>query len=144
MREYRFRDAQGGAGGVTIGDASAGSDYHDNRSRQHPGNRGGVNAGRDLTVGRPSLGQDLELLSQALAELRLTTAERKQAARQLHAARNATDANDRARIGGHLHSFAELLNNAGALATAGTSVVDALTRIGRWLGPLGAAVLAQL
>jgi hypothetical protein len=144
--EYRFRDVRGGAGGVNIGDGniSVGRDYQDNRSRQQIDNRGGTYAGGDLTVEKPSLAEDLELLARALAELRLSASEREQAAGELHAAKTAADADDRAGIGGHLSRFTEVLKNAGALATAGTSVVDTLARIGRWLGPLGAAVLTLL
>ncbi|HEV2782987.1 MAG TPA: hypothetical protein VGX25_26675 [Actinophytocola sp.] len=140
---YRFRDVTGGAGGINIGDGnvSVGGDYQDNRSWQRIDNRGGIYAGGDLSV---SLGQDLELLTRALAELRLTPAERQRAGRALDEARVAAAAHDQAGIGGHLRRFTEALKDAGALASAGGSVVEALTRIGRWLGPVGAALLALL
>lgn len=128
---YRFRDVRGGAGGVNIGDGniSAGRDYQDNRSWH-------------ITV--QSLGRDLELLTTAIEELRLTSGERQQAAHALHGARGAAAAGDQAGVGGHVRRFTEVLKDAGTLAGAGSSLIDALTRIGRWLGPVGAAVLALL
>jgi hypothetical protein len=142
--EYRFRDVTGGAGGVNIGDGniSVGGDYRDNRSWQRIDNRGGTYAGRDLTA--PSLGGDLELLARAIKELRLTATERERAARELNEAKAAAAANDRAKVGSHVRRFTEVLKDAGALATAGNSLIDTITRIGRWLGPVGAAVLALL
>jgi len=126
---FRFRDVTGGAGGVNIGrgNISAGRDYQDNRSWQ-------------ITV--PD--RDLELLTAAIEELRLTAGERQQAAQALHGAKDAAAAGDRAGVGGHVRRFTEVLKDAGALAGAGATLVDALTRIGRWLGPVGAAVLALL
>jgi hypothetical protein len=114
MNEYRFRDVRGS------------------------------DAAGSLLVSQPALASDLDLLTQALTELRLSTAERQQAARELHATRNAARADDRVRIGGHLRTLTELLHDAGALPTAGTSVVGALTRIGHHLGPAGAAVLERV
>jgi hypothetical protein len=146
--EYRFRDIHGGAGPVNIGDGniSVGGDYQDNRTRQRIDNRNGVYAGRDLTVSAPSLSADLDLLVRALEQLRLTESERDLVARELDAARTAVSEpqSDPATVGGHVRRVTELLSNAGALATAGATLIDPLTRIGRWLGPVGAAVLALL
>jgi hypothetical protein len=142
---YRFRDITTGAGGVNIGTGNrAGRDYHDNSHRQHIDNRGGVYAGRDLTITNPTLDKDFELLARAIEGLRLTMVERKQAEQELHGAKAAATAGDQAKVGGHVRRFTEVLRDAGALAGASTSLVDALTRIGRWLGPVGAAVLALL
>ena len=144
--KYRFRDVRGGAGGVNIGDGniSVGRDYQDNRSWQRIDNRGGVYAGRDLSMSAPSLAKDLELLTKAIEELRLTGAERQRAAGELREAKAAAAAGDQTKIGGHVRRFTEVLKDAGALAGAGSSLVETLTRIGRWLGPIGAAVLALL
>ena len=128
---YRFRDVHGGAGGVNIGDGNraAGRDYQDNRSWH-------------TTV--QSLDEDLERLTTALDGLRLSASERQQAALALHGAKGAAASGDQAEVGGHVRRFTEVLRDAGALAGAGATLIDALTRIGRWLGPVGAAVLALL
>jgi hypothetical protein len=118
---YRFRDVTSGAGAINIGR--------------------GTQVGGDLTV---SVGADLEMLSRALEELRLTATERQQAGHALHGAKGAAAAGDQAGVGGHMRRFTEVLKDAGALAGAGATLIDALTRIGRWLGPVGAAVLALL
>lgn len=140
---YHFRDVTTGTGGVNIGrgNVNAGRDHQDNRTWQRIDNRGGTFAGGDITV---SLDADLESLGRALEELRLTAAERERAARALEGAKAAAAAKDQAGLGGNLRRFTEVLKDAGGLAGAGATVIDALTRIGRWLGPIGAAVLALL
>jgi hypothetical protein len=52
---------------------------------------------------------------------------------------------DTAAAGRHLQSFTAGLKDAGALAAAGVTVVESITRIAHWLGPVAAAgVLALL
>ncbi|MEU6781097.1 hypothetical protein ABZ912_18005 [Nonomuraea angiospora] len=51
---------------------------------------------------------------------------------------------DREQAGHHLQELASGLERAGAPADAGATLIDALSRIAQWLGPLGAGVLALL
>jgi hypothetical protein len=51
---------------------------------------------------------------------------------------------DRRDVAEHLGTAAETLREAGALADAGTSVVDSLRRAGAVLGPIGLALVGAL
>ena len=51
---------------------------------------------------------------------------------------------DRGVITARLERFTELLTAAGALASAGSSLTRPIAAIARWLGPIGAALLARL
>ncbi|TKK84500.1 hypothetical protein FDA94_29625 [Herbidospora galbida] len=89
---------------------------------------------------------DLDRLRQALGELKLTSAERRSADRELAAVEQAirSEEPDRQEAGRHLEAFVSGLERAGALAGAGTTLLDAAARIAAWLGPFGYAVLALL
>jgi hypothetical protein len=96
-------------------------------------------AGRDQVVVHGEAGREilaeLASLRQALAGLRLTAAV-EQAVRQPEPDTGATSR--------HLQSFTAGLKEAGALAVAGTALVESIAKIAHWLGPLGASVLALL
>lgn len=106
-------------------------------------------AGRDQVV---SAGPNRELraevasLREALAELRLTATERAEAEQELDAVDQALrdDEPDRSAVGEHLSKLTRGLKEAGALASAGESVLRSLGTIASWLGPVGAGVLALL
>jgi hypothetical protein len=142
--DFRIRDVSAGGGGqvnIGSGNTNVGGDQIDNR--------GGTFAGRDLTVERPSLASDIEALGALLGQLRLTESERAEATRELDAFREASRTAggkepDREKAGSHLRRFTTLLRDAGALAGAGATLVEPLIRLGRWLGPIGASVLALL
>lgn len=106
-------------------------------------------AGRDQVI---SAGPNREIraevasLRDALAELRLTTAERAAAERELDAVDEALsdEEPDRSVVGSHLSRLTQGLKDAGALASAGESVLRSLGTIARWVGPVAAGVLALL
>jgi hypothetical protein len=50
----------------------------------------------------------------------------------LRGVHGAAAAGDQAGVGEHVRRFTEVLRDAGALAGAGATPIDALTRIGRW------------
>lgn len=135
--EFRMRDVSTGGGQVNIGSGNT------NVGRDAIDNRGGVLAGGDVTI---TLASDLDALTAALDGLRLTSEERAGAVRELAGLRSSAvgERPDRQRAGEHLRRFTGLLRDAGALAAAGAALVEPLTRIARWLGPVGAAVLSLL
>jgi hypothetical protein len=47
------------------------------------------------------------------------------------------DRRDATATAGHLRSFAAGLEEAGALASAGSDVIESIGTIARWLGPVG-------
>jgi hypothetical protein len=111
------------------------------------------NAGRDqniagdFTYGRvpPEIIDAVTELRRALEGLRLTAGERDKAERDLAAIEGATRREPNAKtVSSHLLSFAAGLKEAGALASAGTSIAMSIAKIAHWLGPLGAAVYALL
>jgi hypothetical protein len=51
---------------------------------------------------------------------------------------------DRGVVTARLERFTELLANAGAVASAGASLVRPIRQIAAWVGPIGAALLARL
>jgi hypothetical protein len=142
MDEYRFGNIQGP---VQTGDGAqytAGRDQYVAHGDQNV-------AGRDQVVHAATSREvlaELANLRQALAELRLTAAERADAERDLTAMETAVrnPEPDTTAAGSHLHSFAAGLRDAGALASAGTSLAESIGKIAQWLGPLGAAALALL
>jgi hypothetical protein len=106
-------------------------------------------AGRDQVVHDRETREviaELACLRQALKELRLTSGERDRAERELTAIEGAMDSRepDTTAVEGHLQSFTAGLKEAGALASAGTSLAMSIGTIAHWLGPLGAAVIALL
>ncbi|MGP3964712.1 hypothetical protein ACTWPT_53030 [Nonomuraea sp. 3N208] len=108
-------------------------------------------AGRDIhgVAGNQimqALHADLEVIRSALGELRLTAAECQNVERELSAVEDAVlvETPDREQAAGHLEALTSGLERAGALADAGTTLIDALGRIAQWLGPLGAGVIALL
>jgi hypothetical protein len=107
-------------------------------------------AGRDQVVVHGEAGREilaeLASLRQALAGLRLTAAERASAERELEAMEQAVrqPEPDTGATSRHLQSFTAGLKEAGALAVAGTALVESIAKIAHWLGPLGASVLALL
>ena len=103
-------------------------------------------AGRDVIVGNrvgadPAVAAEIEALRGAIADLRLTAAEREAAEGQLGA---FAEAGDKEAAAGHLESFVTGLKKAGALASASTSFVESVAKLARWVGPLAAGVLALL
>jgi hypothetical protein len=51
---------------------------------------------------------------------------------------------DRGVITARLERFTELLTDAGAVASAGASLIRPIRTIATWLGPIGAALLGRL
>jgi hypothetical protein len=51
---------------------------------------------------------------------------------------------DRAAAGSHLSRLVRVLKEAGALAIAGTALVQSLHVLAGWLGPVGAGIIALL
>ncbi|HSK26982.1 MAG TPA: hypothetical protein VK894_08745 [Jiangellales bacterium] len=106
-------------------------------------------AGRDQVVHAgpgPEVLAELAALRQELAGLRLTAAERDGVEADVAAmeAAAAGEEPDRPALGRHLESLTETLKDAGALASAGSGLVETILRLASWLGPLGAGVLALL
>lgn len=104
---------------------------------------GNTNVGRDqVTV---SLTGDIDALGVALETLPLTDLQRAEASRALAAFQAAaTGTPNKQTASSHLSRFTTVLRDAGALAKAGAALIEPLTRIGRWLGPVGAAILTLL
>jgi hypothetical protein len=129
---YRFGNVQGP---VQTGDGV-----------QYTAGRDQYVAGRDQYVvqGAGEALAELAALREALAGLRLTEAERSSAERDLDAMEQAVHRPDPDTAGRHLQSFTSTLKDAGALAGAGIALVESITKLAHWLGPLGAAVLALL
>ena len=105
-------------------------------------------AGRDQVIAgpNPELRAEVASLREALAELRLTAAERAAAEQELDAVDEALsdEEPDRSVVGSHLSRLTQGLKDAGALASAGESVLRSLGTIARWAGPVAAGVLALL
>jgi hypothetical protein len=101
---------------------------------------GNTNVGRDQV--QTTLAGDIDALGAALRGLTIPDARRNEALSALDAFRGAV--RDKPAASEHLQRFTRVLRDAGALATAGATLVEPLRRIGRWLGPLGASVLALL
>jgi hypothetical protein len=106
-------------------------------------------AGRDQAVSAGSsraMLAELDAIRAALAELRLTAAERAAAERALTAMREELGRRgpNTAAASRHLQSFTTGLKEAGALASAGASLAESIGKIARWLGPLAAGVLGLL
>ena len=125
---------------------------------------GGVNnvAGGDLrVVGRSTvagrdaapaadlgerLAAELARLRAALDDLRLTRAEHCAADRALTAAETAARGShpDADSVGSHLESFAAVVRKAGALASAGASLLDPVGALAKLLGSVGSRLLDSL
>jgi hypothetical protein len=105
-------------------------------------------AGRDQNVrsDASAVATELAALRVALAELRLTATERRAVEQDVAAMEAATagDEPDRPALSRHLESVTATLQRAGLLAAAGAGLVEPLTRLAHWLGPLGASVLTRL
>jgi hypothetical protein len=132
---YRFGNVQGP---VQTGDGV-----------QYTAGRDQYVAGRDQVIAHGEVGEvlaELATLREALGGLRLTETERSSAEQDLASLEEAVDRPepDAAAASRHLQSFTANLKEAGALATAGIAVVEGITKIAQWLGPLGAGVLALL
>jgi hypothetical protein len=145
MMGDKYFDFGGVNGPVQAGDGvqyAAGRDQYLAHGAQHVAGRDQVihgGASRELLA-------EVTSLRQVLAELRLTSTERDSAAYELTAMEDAVrqDNPDRQALGQHLGAFVQGLREAGSLASAGTSLIESLSKIARWLGPLGAGVLALL
>ncbi len=106
-----------------------------------------VRASESATIGSlAEVTSSVEQLRAELDQMRLSTAERDAAARELAGLQAAVDAPDDQRDAAaqHLHAFTAGLKEAGAMASAGSSLVESIGKVARWLGPLGATVLALL
>ena len=104
-------------------------------------------AGRDQVIGAPpQILEELARVRTGLDELRLTGAERAAADRELAAAEAAVrrPEPDKDAAGSHLTALVRGLTQAGALATAGTALVQALHGLAAWAGPAAAGLLALL
>ena len=109
------------------------------------------NVGGDLTIGElhveaawsaVELRQELERLREELARSALPPAAG--AAVEAAAVEARRPAPDAGKIGGLLHEATTLAGEAGALATAGTGLVESLRRAAVLVGPAGKAALALL
>jgi hypothetical protein len=105
-------------------------------------------AGRDLVgaVGAREVLDELAVLRESVAQLRLTQGERSSAEQEIDAIEEqlSADVADRTAAGGHLLRFTAILKEAGALAGAAGSLTAAIAAVAHWLGPLGAGALALL
>jgi hypothetical protein len=104
-------------------------------------------ADRDQVIGAPAeVVAELARLRRSLDELRLTGTQRQAADRELAAAEEAIRRAepDRAAAGSHLSRFVQGLKDAGALATAGTAVLQSIHALATWIGPVGAGIIALL
>jgi hypothetical protein len=103
-------------------------------------------AGRDMAVKNaagndPSVAEAIASLRQELTDLRLSADERQSANEHLDAVEHTSDEREAA---DHLGAFVSVLKQAGAMAAAGTGLVESVVKIATWVGPLAAGVLAQL
>ena len=103
-------------------------------------------AGGDLQLGDrvgadPEMAAEIASLRAQLAGLRLTADERGAAEQQLDALEQAQDKKAAA---DHLGSFVSAVKQADAVATAGTSFVESIAKIAKWLGPVAVGVLSFL
>ena len=105
-------------------------------------------AGHDQVVhtGPAETLAELASIRQALDELRLTAAERNGVEADVAAMEAAARADDpdAHALRQRLESLTSTLKDAGALASAGSTLVDSIAKLARWLGPLGAGVLSML
>jgi hypothetical protein len=109
------------------------------------------NAARDQTIN--SAGGTLTIEQGAVADLRgaLQTAAlpdptRREAEQALHAVEAELDcpSPDKGRIGNLVEGLTDTLKEAGALATAGESLLSPLKTLTSWLGPAGVAAVRLL
>jgi hypothetical protein len=113
----------------------------------HAGHGDQYVAGRDQFIGAPAqVLESLGRIRETLDGLRLTGTERAAAERELSATEDAVrrPEPDRAAAGSHLSRLVQGLKDAGALATAGTALVQSLHAVATWLGPVGAGIIALL
>lgn len=90
---------------------------------------------------------EIQTVLHELAGLRLTAAERESVERSMAGMEQSltgTTAPDPVETARHLQSAASVLKEAGALASAGSSLTGAFVRLAKWLGPVGAGVLAMI
>ncbi|MER5917296.1 hypothetical protein ABT124_44960 [Streptomyces sp. NPDC001982] len=128
---------------------TASYDFHDVHGPVNAGNGQQYVADRDQTVYQADHGRllsEVAALRQVLDGLRLTVEERQSAEGELRAVGDALDRDQPDRDGAarYLEAFTTRLRDAGVLASAGASVVGALSSIAHWLGPSAASVLALL
>lgn len=105
-----------------------------------------VIAGGDVHIGdrigaNPAMAEAIAGLKEELARLRLTAEERQSAEQHLDAVAGASD---RGEAAGHLEGFVQVVKNAGDTAVAGTRIVDLVSTMVKWLGPVAAGVMALL
>jgi hypothetical protein len=127
--------------GTVHGPVNAGS------GRQNIAGRDQYVAGRDQVIGAPAeVVAELALLRRSLDDLRLTGPERAAADQELAGAEEAVrrPEPDRAAASSHLSRFVQGLKDAGALATAGTAVLQSIRALATWIGPVGAGIIALL
>jgi hypothetical protein len=87
----------------------------------------------------------LDQISQGLAQARLTAEERAAAEAELKALQGEASPTTRPdAAAGHLEALTRGLRGAGALAGSGATLAESIVKLARWLGPLGAGVLALL
>ena len=113
----------------------------------HAGHGDQYVAGRDQVIGAPpQVLESLERIRETLDGLRLTGSERAAAERELSAVEDAVrrPEPDRAAVGSHLSRLVQGLKDAGAPATAGTSLVQSVHALATWLGPVGPGIVALL
>jgi hypothetical protein len=108
-----------------------------------------VNIGGDINAAVASPSDALSIvrdLRTAIGTLDLPAWTRTQASTQLNAIENEVDTHrpNKASIADKLGRLTNVLNAAGALATAGTGVVPMILRLAVWLGEHGRAIIGML
>lgn len=103
-------------------------------------------AGRDIQLGDrvgadPEMAAEIASLRAQLALLQLTADQRGAAEGELDALEQAEDKKSAA---DHLGSFVSGVQKADAAASAGSSFVESIAKIAKWLGPVAVGVLQFL
>jgi len=95
---------------------------------------------------RESLLNEMARVQDAVAQLQLATGARRDVVQALTAVEGAlrSDNPDREQAGRSLEAVTVRLQEAGTLASAGSALIDALSRLAHWIGPMGHGVLALL
>lgn len=106
---------------------------------------GQLNISNGETVPK-ELRNHLDSLLHEIEELRLTSAERKQAQGEVASIAEALDTRkpNAEKAATHLQKLTAGLKEAGELATAGSTVATAISNIAGWLGPIGVGVMSML
>jgi phage-related tail protein len=105
-------------------------------------------AGRDLTITPLDEGTRaaLAIVQRAAEGMRLTQDERQSVESDLAAIEACAQSTrpDARSLGDRLERLTSTIKATGELASEGSSLVDAITKLARWIGPAAAGVLALL